>query len=183
MMRPLRLPIVTLLVLMGPLAGSAVAHEFVVGKIGKGKIESVTPQIFKTGYGVVECAKASGSVEFTTPKSAVLEVRKLQYAECTGFGVAVSSPAGAYEFGANETITFTKALTFTLETPKCTVVFPTIGNSAREKVAYTNNAGKLRIGLEVTGLTYAGSCGAGGTTGRYEGALEVSLEGGTVEWK
>jgi hypothetical protein len=185
MKRVLGMPSVLLLVLVGPLVGSASAHEFVVSKTGKGRIEAVAPQIFKTSLVTVECAKAAGAVEFTTLKSEVLDVAKLPYSECAGPGGS-ANVSGSYELNANGTITFTRALTITLEGPECSIVFGTKGNRAREKVSYTNLAGRVLIRLEVTGLTYTTTgapCGAGGTNGRYEGTLQASVEGGTIEWK
>jgi hypothetical protein len=186
MKRVLRIPTVVLLVLAGPLAGSASAHEFVVSKTGKGKIEATAPQIFRTSAVTVECAKASASMEFATLKSEVLDVAKLSYSECAAAG-GVASATGSYDFNANGPITFTKAVSIQLEeAAECSIALGTKGTSHREMLSYKNNAGKVLIGVYVTGLTYTSSggvCGAGGTNGIYEGTLRVSLEGGTVEWR
>ncbi len=182
----LRVTAVALIVLAAPLASSASAHEFVASKIGKGKVRSTTAQVFKTAAGDVECAKASGNFEVTALKGETLEVPKLAYTECTGFGVAVSVSAGDYEFKASGTVSFKKSLAISPEGLGCEIVFGMKGNSGLEKVSYADSVGKLRIAEELTGLAYTGTGGAcGGTSsgGRYDGDLEVELEGGTIEWK
>jgi hypothetical protein len=182
MMRALRVPMVTLLVLMGPLAASAAAEEFTVSKLGKGKLDAIAAQRFKTTAGVIECKKASALLEFTALKFIVLKVPSLQYTECTAFGVPATVTPASYEFDANGTMTFAKAITIEPETLGCTIKFAK--KTGAEKVSYHKHTGKLQFEVGVSALTYTasgGACGVGATNGEYDGTLEGEEEGGTFE--
>jgi hypothetical protein len=183
MMRMLRPAAVAAVLLAVPLASVASAQQFVASKVGKGKIVAKTPQVFTASGVAVECAKASGKIEITELKSSTLDVDKLEYGECTAAGHAATVSDGYYEFAADGALSFTKSLTLELPSDECAIAFPASENHSREKVSYANSKGKLELVLELQKLVAVGSGGVCGSSsdGRYEGTLEVELEGGTIE--
>jgi hypothetical protein len=183
MIRLLRLPLVTLLALAAAYTADASAHEFIVSKIGVGKMISTTTQVLTTSAGRIECKRATAALEYIVLRFEVLDVPKLEYAECSALGTRAKVSAGAYEFDANaaSTVTFGKTLTIEPEALGCSFVFGAKGHSYGS-VSSSSHSGKIAFALALS-LPYTASggvCGSSGT-GEYAGTLEVDEEEGTIE--
>jgi hypothetical protein len=170
--------VVALIVLVGTPAASASAQKFMITKLGKGKMVAASAQLIKTAAGTIECKKASAALELTAYEFTILEVPKLEYSECTGFGTTVHVTTASYEFNVNGAIQLEKAMTIEPEGAGCSFVFE---RATVEAASYSINAsGLLVLDVDVSGLPYSTTGGACGTSGKakYTGVLEAEDTGG-----
>lgn len=167
-------------------AGSVSAHEFVASKAGATSGKQTTTQKFETNAGAFECQKntSKGTVVAGSQKTAIVSV---QFLECAAFGFGVNASVAEFEFNAEGTATIKKLVTMEVPLAGCETTLPVTGNSNLETVTYKNLAGgKLEIKSQFKAMTYGttgGSCGTPGKNGMFQGASEVGLSEGTVEWK
>jgi hypothetical protein len=168
------------------ISGVASAHEFVASKAGTTTGKQKTFQKFETSSGIFECKKdtTEGSVTEGSQKTAIV---KVQFLECTAFGFGVNASIAEFEFNAEGTATIKKLVTMEVPLAACEITLPTTGNNNLKAVTYKNlPEGKLEIKSLLKGMTYGstgGSCGEPGMNGAFNGASEVELPKGTVEWK
>ncbi len=166
--------------------GPASAHEFVASKTGATSGKQTTVQKFQTSAGVFECLKdtTEGSVVEKSQKTTIV---KVQFLECAAFGFGVKTSIAEFEFDAEGTATIKKLVTMEVPLAECEITIPVAGNANLKTVTYKNLAGgKLEIKSTLKGMTYGatgGSCGEPGTNGAFNGASEIELPKGTLEWK
>jgi hypothetical protein len=173
---------------LGAVAGaSAYAHEFVASTTGTLTGTAKGLHLFKTEVGTLECKVASGKGTVTALKAETEKVA-VEYKECKLTepfeGSATVKPAANYLLSANGPIS--NETEVKVESASCTLTILG-GQSALKEVKYANLAGgKVEVKATVKGIEYktAGVCGTKTSkTGEYAGSEEVSLAGGTIEWK
>jgi hypothetical protein len=178
--------LIAVIALVALSATSASAHEFVASKAGTVKGKQVTVQKFETSSGIFECKKdtAEGSVVSGSQGTVIV---KVQFLECAYFGFGMEASVAEFELSAEGTATLKKLVTMEVPLAGCEITFPTAGNSNMKTVTYKNLAGgKLEIKSLFKGMTYGatgGGCGEPGKNGAFNGASEVELPSGTLEWK
>ena len=174
---------VTVLALTAVSAASASAHEFVASKTGTTKDKQLNTQKFKTNGGTVECKEETSEGTVTELKSKT-SIEKIKYSGCKAFGFSVTVGEAEDEFNAEGTVTILKKQV--VKAIGCEVtVEPSAKNTNLKTVSFTNNSGKLKVGVAVKGITYTstgGLCGKSGENGEYSGEAEEELVGGTLEW-
>jgi hypothetical protein len=165
---------------------SASAAQFTASATGEITGKALETQVFTTSGGEVRCSSidVTGKIEKTASPEQHLSIT---YTGCTAFGFPVHITVATYLFTANNTVHVNNNIVLTVTGGifgECTITVPKQGPLGT--VTYTNNAGKIKVTPNVTGIKYTstgGICGASGENGTYKGASESErVGGGTISW-
>jgi hypothetical protein len=165
---------------------SASAAQFTASATGEITGKALETQVFTTNGGEVRCNNidVTGKIEKTASPE---QHTTITYTNCTAFGIATVhiSPA-TYLFTANGEVHIKNTIKITVTGGifgECTI---TVAPQTVKSVSYTNNAGKIKVTPNVTGIVYTstgGVCGSSGANGTYKGAAETErVGGGTISW-
>jgi hypothetical protein len=143
--------------------------------------------VITTTAGNIKCAELAISAEPKAEK-VTAQVMKVEFKNCTAFGLAATISTAELEFSAEGYIgVVNKSIVVTVTSTKCTVTIPSGGgNAALNEINYTNTKeGKVVESAKISGLNYEPSGGACGTkkletNGKYEGEAELEQKKGSV---
>ncbi|HEU4737640.1 MAG TPA: hypothetical protein VFS54_01020 [Solirubrobacterales bacterium] len=163
-------------------AANASAAEFTATTEGALTVEANANQVFKIHGGADEVVCTTVGVTGKAVKSGPAQHATVHYSGCTGpFGSPVDISPATYNFTAGGSVHIVEAITLKVTTflGTCHITVPaqSVGS-----VAYSNNAGKVKITPNVSKITYHSSgfpCGASGADGTYTGFTEIGVTGGT----
>ena len=171
---------------LAAVAPGASAAPFTASATGELKGTQTTEQVFTVGgANVVKCKKASTTGKIVSVATGEQHVT-VTYSECSatffGFpaGTVDISPA-TYNFTANGEVHVVEPISIKATGLGCETI---VGKQTLKSVSYTNEAGKIKITSNVTGIVSTSPNGCPtGTTGTYSGSnLTERVGGGTLSW-
>ncbi len=146
--------------------------DFVTETKGSVKDKNLEAQLFKTKFGVVECAVES-SKGLVTAEKTESNAQAIKFEKCKAFGLEAKLSEAKDLFKANGGLETQNALL--VEVSGCKVEIPT-GLKFEKALTYENNGGNLKAKLAAELVTFKGKgalCEGEGTNGVYTGAEEI----------
>jgi len=159
-------------------AASASAAQFTASATGSITGKATATQVFTTNGGQVKCsvAASSGTIKSTATAEQTVEVK---VSGCTAFGfVNTHVTPIQVNFTASGEVHLENTVTITPTGAGCT---QSVAPQTVKSTGYSNNAGKVKVTPNVTGITYTstgGLCGSSGANGTLTGTNEVERVGG-----
>ncbi|HKO37476.1 MAG TPA: hypothetical protein VJU14_03820 [Solirubrobacterales bacterium] len=140
--------------------------------------KALETQTFTVNGGQITCATAEtfGPIEKTASTEQHLTVA---YRGCTAFSLAnVDISPATYLITASGQVHLLNTVTINVTSASCSI---SMGPQTVGSFSFSNNAGKLKLTPNVTGITYTstgGTCGASGSNGTFTGKSELERMGG-----
>lgn len=171
---------------LAAVASGASAASFTYSATGEVTSRATSTQTLTVGgANVIKCTSAHGSSKLTSIPQTELEFT-LAYSGCsaTFFGFpagAIDISPATYNFTANGEVHLLAPLSFKATGLGCETVF---GKQTLKSVSYTNEAGKIKVAFNATGLVSTSPNGCPtGTSGSITGSnLWERVGGGTLAW-
>lgn len=161
-------------------AASASAGEFTAEETGEIDGKALNTQVFTTSGGEVKCTSLDVTGSITEVKS-LKQHATVQYTGCTAFGIPAHVSPATYLFTSSGEVHVKNTITITVTIPFFPDCHVTVGPQSLNTVDYANSGNNVKLTATVGGIVYTTSgsgCGAGGNSGTYEGASEVTLKSG-----
>jgi hypothetical protein len=172
--------------LSGIAAVNASASQFTSSATGEITGKALETQVFTTSAGEIRCSAGHIRGGLSSLNFQELHVT-VEYTSCSAFGFPIDITAKAtFGWTANGKKHIKGSFGITVTGGifgECTITF---GSQEVGTVSYANNAGKIKVTPNITGLKYTstgGICGASGSNGTYKGASEIErVGGGSISW-
>ncbi|HKO37481.1 MAG TPA: hypothetical protein VJU14_03845 [Solirubrobacterales bacterium] len=159
-------------------AANASAAQFTASATGTLSGKATSTHVFTTNGGQVKCTALaiSGTIKSVASEEQTVEVK---YSGCTAFGFAtVHLTSAVYNYTVSGQVHIEKTITITVTGAGCS---QTVAPQTVSSVGYANNAGKLKVTPNITGIIYTstgGLCGSSGANGTTTGTMEWERVGG-----